>query len=198
MVVRRQMEPEQTVTVELGTSAQARDDDFVAALARMINRSYGYSRISQADVARRLRAGSNRVLHLATRGGQLVGCCSSTLHTPWTGPGCGHWGLLVVDVEAQGTGVASALVRAAESRLADAGQGSVQIEYSYHQGDRDSERLLSWYEGSLGFRGPRSRRSGFRICSKRLHDPRSLRQSFLPRLATWLYAVLMWLFCGKY
>ena len=67
--------------------------------------------------------------------------------------GCGHWGLLVVDVNAQGTGVASALVRTAEARLASLGCRQVQIEYSYTCGDAESERLRAWYEGPLNFSG---------------------------------------------
>ena len=77
--------------------------------------------------------GANRVLHLAFREGHLLGCCSSTLQPPWTpwtepltrscGPGrtCGHWGLLSVHPDAQGTGVASALIAAAERRLLEEG-----------------------------------------------------------------------------
>ena len=67
-------------------------------------------------------AGRNRVLHVATSsGGQVVGCCSSTLFAPWCEPGCGHWGLLAVRVSHQGGGVATALVEAAERRLATEG-----------------------------------------------------------------------------
>ena len=135
--------------------------------------------------------GANRVLHLAFREGQLLGCCSSTLQppwTPWTGPvmcscavgrTCGHWGLLSVHPDAQGTGVASALIAAAERRLLEEGcsawasevvgaelGGAVQIEYEYTSGDPESERLLQWYEarvedlspsmpqGKCGFFGP--------------------------------------------
>ena len=94
--------------------------------------------------------------------------CSSTLQTPWCPSGCGHWGLLVVAVEAQGTGVASALVAAAERRLVEAGLREVQIEYDYERGNPQSERLRAWYEGSCGFSGPPSCHSGFRRCRKRL------------------------------
>ena len=90
---------------------------------------------------------------------------------PWQGPGCGHWGLLVVAVEAQGTGVGSALVAAAEQRLAASGLLYVGIEYHFCAGDPESERLLAWYEGKLGFRGPRHRSSGFRHCRKELPPP---------------------------
>lgn len=54
-------------------------------------------------------------------------------------------------VTAQGKGVASALVHAAEHRLATACT-EIQMEYSYSFGDEDSARLCEWYEGRLGFR----------------------------------------------
>ena len=40
---------------------------------------------------------------------------------------------------------------AAEQRLTRDGLRQVQIEYEYTCGDADSERLLAWYEGALGF-----------------------------------------------
>ena len=62
------------------------------------------------------------MLHVATSlDGRVVGCCSSTLFTPWCEPGCGHWGLLAVGVSHQNGGVATALVEAAERRLATEG-----------------------------------------------------------------------------
>lgn len=175
----------------------------VCRLCAMVNRAYGYSRLSEHEVEGRLEMGdagraANRVLHIASRGGQVVGVCSSTLQAPWTPMGCGHWGLLVVDVDAQGSGVASALVRAAEQRLRAAGRSRVQIEYEYH-GDRFSERLYRWcapprpraraprlssgrpappppprYEGSCGFHcpsGPPGGRQQFRRCRKSLAEP---------------------------
>ena len=76
---------------------------------------------------------------------------------------------------AQGSGVARALVRAAERRLRDAGLRMVQIEYEYVAGDAFSERLYDWYEGSCGFVGmggppPRGEigERQFRRCRKRL------------------------------
>jgi GNAT superfamily N-acetyltransferase len=165
------------VSVEVGGSRQA-SSDFAERVAAMVNSAYGYDRISSSEVKQRLAMGdaglqANRVLHLAWRDGCLVGCCSSTKSTPWTPHGCGHWGLLVVAPPAQGTGVARALVRAAERRLAEAGLSQVQMEYEYTCGDEYSERLFSWYEGSLGFSGGRAPtrhvgRSEFRRCRKSL------------------------------
>merc|ERR1712187_131738 len=91
-------------------------------------------RISESDVRNRIALGdggscANRVLHIAWRCSTPVGCCSSTIQPPWTCCGVGHWGLLAVDPAAQGLGVASALVVAAEERLARAGCYAVQIEY---------------------------------------------------------------------
>ena len=145
--------------VDIGTSALA-SAGFARTVSETVNASYGYSRLSPSEVLQRLAmgdsiTGANRVLHIAWRDVEgvatFVGCCSSTLTTPWTPHGCGHWGLLAVAPEAQGTGVASALVRAAESRLAAAGLRQVQIEYEYTCGDPLAERLHAWYEGSLGF-----------------------------------------------
>ncbi len=164
------------VQVTVGTSA-SNTHEFCSRVSTMVNAAYGHHRLSSHEVSARLALGdgaaTNRVLHLAWRGGALVGCCSSTLAAPWCPPGCGHWGLLVVDVSAQGTGVGSALVAAAEARLAQAGLPYVQIEYGYTCGDVESERLLAWYEGSLGYDGggrPCSRpgSSEFRRCWKRL------------------------------
>jgi len=174
--------PAGSVRVEIGTSKLA-TQAFCCQVAEMANRAYGYPRLSPPEVSQRLSMGddgkhANRVLHLAfrlqTTDGEeiLVGCCSSTKQTPWCPRGCGHWGLLVVAVEAQGTGVGSALVRAAEQRLRLAGLQSVQIEYEYTRGDPDSERLYAWYEGSLGFSGggPPGYNE-FRRCRKKLKAP---------------------------
>ena len=172
----------ESVTVTIGTSSDA-GNGFAKHVSSMVNSAYGYGRLSPHEVLHRLAMGdagddANRVLHLAWRESQLVGCCSSTLSVPWAPRGCGHWGLLVVAVEAQGTGVASALVAAAEARLHASGLASVQIEYEYTCGDPQSERLLAWYEGALGFHGggapTRSAgRTEFRRCRKRLGAPRS-------------------------
>merc|ERR1712159_73063 len=104
------------VEVLVGTSALIEQDRSLCnKIANLVNGAYGYGRLSAADVRQRLASGdagayANRVLHVATREGKVVGVCSSTIQTPWTGKGCGHWGLLSVDVAAQGIGVASALV----------------------------------------------------------------------------------------
>mmetsp|Transcript_68621 Transcript_68621/g.127995 ORF Transcript_68621/g.127995 Transcript_68621/m.127995 type:complete len:202 (-) Transcript_68621:129-734(-) len=141
------------VTVVVGSSQHS---GLVQQIASMANAAYGYRRLSAEEVAGRLTRGdsverANRVLHLAFIGQELVGCVSSTYSVPWTQEGCGHWGLLAVDPSAQGCGVASALVEAAESRLRQGGCYAVQIEYEYAPGDAASERLRGWYEGKLGF-----------------------------------------------
>jgi len=170
----------QPVDVVVGTSALA-SDAFCTEVAAMVSRAYGYGRIGAYEVRSRLAMGdgncTNRVLHVATRAGMLVGCCSSTLQTPWCPAGCGHWGLLAVDPAAQGTGVASALVAAAEARLSDAGLREVQIEFDFSKGDPQSERLRAWYEGTCGFKGPGHSGSGFRRCRKRLPPPGSAPRS---------------------
>jgi GNAT superfamily N-acetyltransferase len=149
------------VVVTIGTTALAEQDPTLAQrITTMVNTSYTraladqlppggvYERTSVPDVLSRLSMGddgarANRVLHLAWRREQLVGICSSTYQPPWCEEGCGHWGLVVVDVSAQGTGVASALVRAAEERLAGACE-QIQIEYEYTPGHEYSERLYEW------------------------------------------------------
>ena len=83
------------VTVSIGTSELARSSVFVSELVSMVNRAYGKGRIGDEEARHRLRAGDerphrNRVLHIAMRDGQLVGCCSSSLFVPWCGPGCGR------------------------------------------------------------------------------------------------------------
>ena len=173
--------------VVIGTSEQA-STQFIKKVSKMVNTAYGYNRLSPDEVRYRLAMGdspTNRVLHLAWRGDELVGCCSSTRQTPWCPSGCGHWGLLVVAVEAQGTGVASALVAAAEARLTAMGLSQCQIEYEYTCGDPQSERLLAWYEGTLGFNGghaPTNKpgRSEFRHCRKRLGQRPPARASTSP------------------
>ena len=85
---------------------------------------------------------ANRVLHLAFKGDELVGCASSTFSPGWTPDGCGHWGLLAVDPAHQNSGVATALVIAAERRLATI-SAAIQIEYQYTEGDSFSQR--PWY-----------------------------------------------------
>jgi len=140
--------------------------------------AYGYARIDEEEARDRIAMGdaggaANRVLHCAfLEDGSLVGCCSSTIQTPWCPAGCGHWGLLSVAPAAQGRGVASALVSAAEHRLTDAGCRSVQIEYEYVGGEPLSERLRAWYEDKCGFGCPSApaRRGArqFRRCRKLL------------------------------
>lgn len=158
------------VQVVIGTSKMAANDDSLAVrIAEVANRANGYQRFSVGEVRSRLAKGdaepnANRVLHVAYRNGEVVGCCSSTVQVHW-GAGGGHWGALAVDPAAQGTGVASALVAAAEQRLLQHGCTTVSIEYDYSPGDIESERLKGWYEGKLGFRG---NGCGFRCASKKL------------------------------
>ena len=187
--------PNTTIEVRIGTTAMAAaDEELVGRIAELINSAYfaalrellpphatTYSRVDEDDVYHRLEMGdagarANRVLHLAFRDdGLLVGACSSTYQPPWCEEGCGHWGLVAVAPEAQGGGVASALVRAAELRLAGA-CGEVQIEYEYTVGHAYSERLRQWYETKLGFgcaagppRGPEGS-TQFRKCRKVLSE----------------------------
>eukprot|EP00434_Breviolum_minutum_P016305 symbB.v1.2.014367.t1/scaffold1022.1/size143637/5 len=162
------------VDVEIGSSRSRATPRQVATLC---NKAYGYRRLSESEARSRLAMGddegANRVLHLAYRNGKLLGCCSSTLQPPWTPRNCGHWGLLSVHPDAQGTGVASALIAAAERRLLDSGCCSIQIEYEFTAGDPDSLRLLEWYEGKCGFKsgsGPPRRGSEFRCCRKKLTE----------------------------
>merc|ERR1711907_292763 len=143
------------VDIVIGTSALVE----VPGMVEQINAIAGQSKhLGCREVVRRLRMGddgiqANRVLHLAFKkdDGTLVGCMSSTFQPPWTERGCGHWGLLAVHPQHQGKGIASALVHAAEHRLATACT-EIQMEYSYSFGDEDSARLCEWYEGRLGFR----------------------------------------------
>ena len=83
------------ITVIIGTSA-LNSDDFVSEVSTMVNRAYGRCRLDDDDVIDRLAMGdagedANRVLHLAWRSGDVVGCCSSTLAVGWAvamGAGC--------------------------------------------------------------------------------------------------------------
>ena len=170
------------ISVVIGTSAMAdADASLVGKIVAMINGAYfkankellppsatTYERVSPEDVVDRLEMGdagarANRVLHLAFREDELVGACSSTYSPPWTPENCGHWGILSVHPDAQSSGVASALVRAAEKRLAGACQ-RVQIEYEYTRGHSHSEKLMEIYENKCGFTcdapQPRRRRRG--------------------------------------
>jgi hypothetical protein len=207
------------VDVVIGTSEMARaDPELVNKITTMVNSSYfaslrevlpegmeGYERVSTDDVVERLGMGdagarANRVLHLAFRAGELVGCCSSTFQPPWTDQGCGHWGLLVVSQAAQGTGVASAIVAAAERRLAGCCT-RVQIEYDYYPDHPPSQALKAMYEDHFGFvresgSGRRRSSSGgseFRRCHKELTEAlrrkqrpvylRAMRESLATELA---------------
>mmetsp|Transcript_39581 Transcript_39581/g.83052 ORF Transcript_39581/g.83052 Transcript_39581/m.83052 type:complete len:464 (+) Transcript_39581:299-1690(+) len=179
----------QDVRVIIGTSHMAaKDPSLTSRITRLINRAYTVAhrgecgdgeeieRIDDDDVSHRLSMGdagprANRVLHLAYRGDELVGCCSSTKQLPWADEGVGQWGLLSVAPEAMGSGVASALVREAEARL-EPDCEEIQIEYNYTHGCSFSQRLMDWYEKKCGFEcqsgRPRGRGSEFRVCRKQI------------------------------
>jgi len=150
--------------VVIGTSRMVADDD------TLVQRIANFSDKYEGEVERRMAMGdagnegasyNARLMHVALLNGVAVGWCSSSTR------GCGgdgHWGALAVDPAVQGRGVASALVKAAEQRLLDAGCQSVQIEYRFTVGS-SRERLYEWYEKKLGFDGG-PKRSGFRCCHK--------------------------------
>lgn len=148
--------------VVIGTSQMMKED------STLVSRIAKFSDKCEREVRSRLSYGdagsesSNRVMHVALLNGVAVGWCSSS---PCSWGGDGHWGALSVDPNAQGKGVGSSLVEAAEKRLLDAGCETVQIEYRFTIGDEAKERLFAWYEGKLGFDGG-PRRSGFRVCHK--------------------------------
>jgi GNAT superfamily N-acetyltransferase len=150
--------------VVVGTSQMMKED------STLVSRISNFSGKWEGEVRSRMSYGdggserANRVMHVAFLNGVAVGWCSSST-AGWGGDG--HWGALAVDPAAQGRGIASALVAAAEKRLLDGGCDSVQIEYNFRAGDPAKERLYAWYEGKLGFYGG-PKRSGFRCCHKDL------------------------------
>lgn len=153
----------ESLEVVIGTSQMLED-------SALVNRIVNFSDKCEREVRSRLSMGdagydsANRLMHVALLNGEAVGWCSSAT-SGWGGDG--HWGALSVDQAAQGKGVGSALVEAAEVRLLRAGCESVQIEYRFTVGNPAKERLYAWYEGKLGFDGG-PRRSGFRCCHKEL------------------------------
>mmetsp|Transcript_68315 Transcript_68315/g.142801 ORF Transcript_68315/g.142801 Transcript_68315/m.142801 type:complete len:397 (+) Transcript_68315:103-1293(+) len=170
------------ITVVIGTSEHSKVPGLIERIIKIVNAAYSsvgkHKRLDRYDAIDRLRMGdagirANRVLHLAYIGEELVGCASSTYSTGWMEEGYGHWGLLAVDPAHQGSGAATALVLAAERRLAMDSEG-VGMEYQYTCGDPFSERLLKWYEDRLGFYGgPRPTRVGscsFRHCRKEIPE----------------------------
>lgn len=192
--VEPQDQPEEQFRVVIGTSADLKKRSSLAdEIVEVINSAYyeslkeildprckTYERVDRDDVIDRLQMGdegirANRVLHLAYKDDVLVGACSSTFQPPWTEEGCGHWGLLSVAPAHQGTGVASALIRVAEKRLATTCV-EIQIEYEYTEGHDYSQRLMSWYEGKLGFKCKQGYNRGargtttFRKCRKRISE----------------------------
>lgn len=193
------------VLVLIGTSQDAQVQGRVQRISEIVNTAYSsvgkHKRLDTYDVMDRLEMGdagvrANRVLHLAYKGDLLVGCASSTFSPGWTGEGCGHWGLLAVDPAHQGAGIATALVLAAERRLATTCE-AIQIEYQHTEGDEFSHRLMRWYEDKLGFDGgPRRQRPGttsFRRCVKPIpeEEQKRGRQRRLEEFHKWLVEQLI-------
>ena len=145
--------------------------------SKMVNDSYGYNRLSGAEVRGRLAMGDDIRTPIASPRGiarrhnrrlllehAAAAVDALALRRP-LGParrgarGAGH--------RRRG-----ALVAAAESRLRDAGCTAIQIEYEF-DGDTHSQRLYNWYEGKLEFRAEGPPRAGggvfgpqFRKCRK--------------------------------
>jgi len=169
------------VLVIIGTSKHAEVPGMIDRICYVVDRAYSSKgkrkHVDEDDARHRLEMGdagpaANRVLHLAFKGSELVGCASSTFDPGWTPQDCGHWGLMAVDPASQGQGIATALVLACERRLATVSE-AVQIEYEYFAGDEHSKRLHAWYEEKLGFEGggpPPRRGSSFRKCFKEIPE----------------------------
>jgi len=187
------------IEVVIGTSAHIQQAT-IDRICEIVDAAYSgvgkHKRVDQYDAVDRLEMGdagpqANRVLHLAYKGQELVGCASSTFSPGWTPDGCGHWGLLAVDPAHQKSGVATALVVAAERRLATVCAG-VQIEYQYTEGEEFSQRLRDWYEGKLKFQGGRHDlqpgQTIFRRCRKSIPAIEQQRGHFrrLQEIEKWL------------
>mmetsp|Transcript_40537 Transcript_40537/g.63424 ORF Transcript_40537/g.63424 Transcript_40537/m.63424 type:complete len:270 (+) Transcript_40537:63-872(+) len=167
------------IVVTIGTSDDAqKDPTLVQRICNIVSSSYtavGKSkRMDAYDAMDRLEMGddglrANRVLHLAYKDGVLVGCASSTFSPGWTPDGCGHWGLLAVDPAHQNCGAATALVLAAERRLATVSE-LIQIEFRNVAGDPFCDRLFDWYV-RLGFNCG-SKRTGFVHAYKQISEER--------------------------
>ncbi|CAJ1329035.1 unnamed protein product, partial [Effrenium voratum] len=130
------------IKVVIGTSEHIQQP-LVDQICHIVDAAYSkvgkHKRVDRYDAVDRLEMGdagpqANRVLHLAFLGEVLVGCASSTFSPGWTPEGCGHWGLLAVHPDYQNSKVATALVIAAERRLATI-SAAVQIEYQYTEGE---------------------------------------------------------------
>jgi len=187
------------VIVLIGTSKHMEVPGMVDRICTIVFEAYTSvgkrKRMDDYDAQERLSMGdagirANRVLHLAFIDNELVGCASSTFSPGWTPEGCGHWGLLAVDPAHQRKGVATALILAAERRLATT-MDMIQIEYQ-HMGDEYSEALRQWYEVKLGFRGDGPPRPGFRRCLKAIPGSEKQRgeRRRLEEIRNWLKAEL--------
>lgn len=122
-----------------------------------------FTRTSFAEIQWRLRMcsdpGSARKLLLAFDSRRsCLGCCSVT--APYGEPRLGEWGLVCVAMHAQGQGIGSRLVAAAEAHCALRGCDVIQLEYFVAEEHEYSMRLLNWYSTKLGYQRVRRRPCG--------------------------------------
>lgn len=170
------------VHVRMGRSTDAADKSLVTEIVAMINQSYrhGYAdilvtehdsdtdvnddqheahakftRTSFDEIVSRLQMCSDsrsaRKLLLAFDSRQnCLGCCSVT--APYGEPRLGEWGLVCVAMRAQGRGIGSRLVAAAEAHCVLRGCDILQLEFFTTEEHRYSTRLRTWYYDKLGYR----------------------------------------------
>lgn len=169
------------VHVRMGRSSDAADKSLVADIVAMVNRSYRhayadvlvaehdknpnanegqheartrFTRTSFNEIVLRLQMCSDphsaRKLLLAFDSKRsCLGCCSAT--APYGEPGLGEWGLVCVATQAQGQGIGSLLVAAAEAHCVLRGCDVIQLEYFVAERHGYSARLRSWYFDKLGY-----------------------------------------------
>lgn len=118
-----------------------------------VNREDIQSLVQMGDYEARKERGmrANRVLHLAFKDDILVGFCTSTLQSPLLQSRVGRLGLLVVHPDYHSAGVGTALIKAAEDRLADA-CAEIEIDYELTGSRGYAEQVREWYEDRLGFK----------------------------------------------